>query len=644
MADDNKNQALGDKKLSPDGKFGDVKIKKRRRRKRKVTDETAFGAKAIKGEVKKKQLKEERELFKGDVGSQVGEQKPEIVTSDAKNHQNEDFAEVVPVNPFAQSGVAEEPHLTEIPSEPVPEPTPEPVPEPAPAPEPEPEPVPTPEPEPESIEPQSAAPVEPVNPFAQSIGEPTIDQSDVPNPFATNVQAGNTPDSVESKPETEKAGIYNESNLKSNPALEDATQDEMEKQEEERKIEEKEENLANKDESEQAPVNSFNPFEEEIVDADSNGAPEETTEENEQEDSPEAVGESEEKMVDNNGGEVLDAEIVSHGGERPIVTAGGGSDEETNVIKPTKEEIENFKEDFWSILEQAGITKQKFVFILIALGIVIAIILFFVFGGAGMFSGGSDSEGSEGQIEEGVPEDADLETEPETEVETEIPPSEDTSNSYGVISSYIFGLEFSDQVVNPIVAEPINTWGSNIGTNSSFLIGLTEEQERQDFVEYIEILREIKNMYETDVYALIDMSVDRRATLEEHLREMNELILAAESASEVVAQRLASLSASYELTTTERDTYEAYFFSSVDGLTGEIAYEYLGAFTEASQKAIAIKSKHSSYAVLQAKLIKYLAAIKPRYEDILVNVEALIKGVKVIDMPNSDIDAIIRVE
>ena len=69
--------------------------------------------------------------------------------------------------------------------------------------------------------------------------------------------------------------------------------------------------------------------------------------------------------------------------------------------------------------------------------------------------------------------------------------------------------------------------------------------------------------------------------------------------------------------------------------------EFLDSFVVSSQKAVALQAEFNSLATVQEMFLNALKLLEPRYADIEANKEALIKGVKVFDVPASDIDAII---
>lgn len=329
--------------------------------------------------------------------------------------------------------------------------------------------------------------------------------------------------------------------------------------------------------------------------------------------------------TDEAGGEVQEGEIVekaptdevpiemSPTEEAPI--AGNVKQDVSGLAQPKPSDMEEFKENFWDILEQAGFTKRRIIWFLIVLVIGVFVLFFFVF----------DWFGKEVSEEKVVVEE-----------------TVDGADPFEIVSSYIFGLEFVPP--EAIEAFPIIKWGSTAGFRAGFVFGGIEDLKAQQFVEHVELLRKMQNIYDVDVYALVNMSVDRRTTLNEHLEEMDSLLKQAESAFAVIEEDMIRLENEYIAITEERDVYEATFFNQTQELYGQNAYQYLGLFTDYSQAAVEIKAEFNAQKVLRDMLANSHNALNPRYEDILANTEALIKGVRVFDVPGSDIEAIIRLE
>ncbi len=290
-----------------------------------------------------------------------------------------------------------------------------------------------------------------------------------------------------------------------------------------------------------------------------------------------------------------------------------------------KVQHDEFKESFWDILEQAGITKGRLVGALLGLVIFITVLYFLFSGLGGGDEAGQDSSGGQ-QVDdqqsggEGAP------TGP--------------SQAYGVVSSYIFGLEYNPQT--PIVAEPIGSIGNLTGVQAGFALGGNFESDQIRFVYYMGILRDMQNIFATDVYQLMDTAIDRRAAIDKHLEEIDRLLEDGVEAYNEIVQIQNSLDLNFEASVVERDLYEQQFFAFSQALLGQGAYDNLNLFIEKSNETNEVKAYFNAYSLLRDMFVNSVTFLEPRYQDILVNKEALIKGVRVFDIPDSDINAIIR--
>jgi hypothetical protein len=328
-----------------------------------------------------------------------------------------------------------------------------------------------------------------------------------------------------------------------------------------------------------------------------------------------AVGETEVKD-----GQVVDAEVIE---SKPIVdeVVPGHVEIAAKDGGVKSAEIDEFKEDFWEILEQAGVTKKRLIIFVIALVLGVLFLIFFVFNGNDEKDDNivNAVKGEDGEISVVV----DLGTIP-----------------YEVVSSYIFGLEYGGEDFVPIVADPIDTWADGTGIDAALILGDLGDIDRIEFVEFTDLLRSMENIFNTDVYSLVNLSTDRTENLNLHLNQMLGLIEDGEAAILVIDDNLDALDQQFEVVATNRDTSEAEFFAFLDDLYGQNAFEKLGDFIDFSQEANEIRAMFEANKALREKFINTLTVLIPRYEDILANKEALVKGVRVFDVPGSDIEAI----
>lgn len=284
--------------------------------------------------------------------------------------------------------------------------------------------------------------------------------------------------------------------------------------------------------------------------------------------------------------------------------------------------------EFWDILEQAGISKRKFFIFLFTGILVILSILFFLFGKFDFsgIGGGGDV------VEEGV----------ERVVEAEPKADEDFDVGELIDASFIVGLEYSKAPIikNPL---PLGFLGEDFGIEGAFFVGKYYDADQSNLIYYISFLSRLKSIYETDIYALLDQSIGRREALDAFLAEMAALIVEGERIAAALDSQLDFYNDQYRLYNDDKIRYENVFFDAVDSLSGEAAEDNLKLFTESGQEALRVKSLYNAYASVLDMYLNSLAVIKPRYADIDINRDALVRGVRVFDVPQSDIEAIIDV-
>ncbi len=343
--------------------------------------------------------------------------------------------------------------------------------------------------------------------------------------------------------------------------------------------------------------------------------------EEEEKESPEDTGESVEFQAVNTGDSV----------ETPKRDDDEKVEKKDDVIEVKAEEIKERKiepvfpdkEDLWTVLEHAGITKKK----LIVFGIIIAILLagglFFIFGGRSLFSVAKNNE-------------------PVVVIEQSVVTPVIDQRPYDVISSFIFGLEFKPPEL--IQVQPINSFGDIGGVDSALIFGKIANLKEEQFVEYVKLLEQMNNVYNVDLYSMLNLAVDRRASLNKYLQDLDALINNSMEALTNIQAHLLQLNEQYDVTSQQAALYEAGFSNYVRNYYGQTAYDNLKFFMDTSNQASKIKAQYGAENILKTMFINSLNALRPRYRDVAANTEALIQGVKVFDVKNSSINAIIPIQ
>lgn len=292
------------------------------------------------------------------------------------------------------------------------------------------------------------------------------------------------------------------------------------------------------------------------------------------------------------------------------------------------QDSEEFSEEFWDILEQAGITKRKLGVFLIILFVVVVLVFGVFFGWFSFFSFDSDRD-EEIELSEDLGNDINLQNDQDLQ-----------QTSFPVISSYIFGLEHSE-LVGGLVTIPVTGFSTESSIDSNLIFGLDEPLARDDFAEYVSVLDDLRNIYNTDIYNYLDKSADRVARLDELIDNMANLNDEALIIFNQLGNDLNVLEINFEAASAERDLYEQEFFRLLSLFEGNKSLKEFDNFLILEERVLTLKARFGAYAALREMYGNALELTIPRLQDIRANRAALIEGIRVFDVPGSDINAIL---
>lgn len=287
-----------------------------------------------------------------------------------------------------------------------------------------------------------------------------------------------------------------------------------------------------------------------------------------------------------------------------------------DVVSVVESIPEPEEENFWTVLAHAGISKKTLMMVVGFFVFVIVVVIL-------LLTVDFSSEPEEVPVEE------------ETEAKIE-----DKAGDFD--SNYIVGLENKPAVSPSSPVKPLGYYGDLSGITAVFVIGDVPSAEKIKFIALIKLLDKMQNIYTTDIYGLLDKSVDRRAALEEFIQIMDAVIKQGETSYNQIQQEMNLIDAQYNQVIESRDEYETFFFEAAQNLYGEDAYKNLTTFMDLEKQAVTLKSQYNADKTLSDMFANSVNALKPRYQDVTANVDALIKGVHVYDIPDSEINAIIR--
>lgn len=171
-------------------------------------------------------------------------------------------------------------------------------------------------------------------------------------------------------------------------------------------------------------------------------------------------------------------------------------------------------------------------------------------------------------------------------------------------------------------------------------IGLSMTPEGR-FVYYVDTVKRLKILYETNLNQLLDQSYDRRASLNSYLSALKSIQGESKTALDYVVKEQTELTANYEVVDAEKNAMEAEFFNELQQLNSIASDQSLTEFTKLIRRHSSIKARHRALANVRGFYERALPKLDARIRDIEANTEALVKGIKVIDITDSDLGLII---
>lgn len=178
------------------------------------------------------------------------------------------------------------------------------------------------------------------------------------------------------------------------------------------------------------------------------------------------------------------------------------------------------------------------------------------------------------------------------------------------------------------------------GVVASEALGVPSGDE-DEFAQMVLDFAAIYNLMDVDVQQLLDRSDDRREALDDYVDDLNfHLFLGKENKAEL-EDAVETLSANVDRLTEEKDAAELEFFSDLRNLDAYGSRDALDDFVFSTNDVTRVKAELQA----RSKLLSYydlvLEDVELRLRDIELNEEALVKGVRVVDIEGSDLRLII---
>jgi hypothetical protein len=241
-----------------------------------------------------------------------------------------------------------------------------------------------------------------------------------------------------------------------------------------------------------------------------------------------------------------------------------------------------------------------------------------------------------------------------TESEGE-PLSDEEMRKFGLASALLFGGNMGSKTdLVPVEIQVALYFGQLMEPKIEGETGITaatyygELQDQKDvvnrFVDYVRTLESMQNLYQIDVYEMLEKTSKREAALDAYLADLIDLSGRGKRVQDAIKVNIDDLTVSYQSLSPGKDQYESDFFAALEEMKPEKSDTLLKGFVDISQKQTALKARISA---LQKLLDYYGTAITRLDKRILAikeNKEALVRGIRVVDVPGGGIDIIIREE
>ncbi len=242
---------------------------------------------------------------------------------------------------------------------------------------------------------------------------------------------------------------------------------------------------------------------------------------------------------------------------------------------------------------------------------------------------------------------------PKKEEIIEVHVSENDQRMFGINTANLFAANFGsvkDYTPNQIIVadyfgrlmEPQVKGETGITAASYFGELMDQAKDINEFVKYMENLAALQNRYKVDVYAMLDMTLKRDSALLAYLADLK---AAREKSLEMyrsIKVNIDDIKLSYDSLTPDKTKYEGDFFTAMSELQPEKSDVLLKGFVDVVQKQAALKARLGALDQLAAYYENALSKLDKRISAVEQNQEALINGIRVVDVPGSGVDVIIQ--
>lgn len=212
-----------------------------------------------------------------------------------------------------------------------------------------------------------------------------------------------------------------------------------------------------------------------------------------------------------------------------------------------------------------------------------------------------------------------------------------SGSNNGLIPDQIKVATFFGQLLEPKVQ-------GETGLTAAIFYGELKDQatEINEFVSYMSNLAELQNLYKINVYQMLDQTTKRDTTLLDYLDKLQKAKVKSNQVLSKIGINMADLQKSFDSLSPSKTQTETDFFAAMSALQPEKSDTLLKEFVDIVQKQAALKARLGALIKLTSYYQIVLASLDKRIQAVDKNKEALIQGIRVIDVPGGGVDIIIK--
>jgi hypothetical protein len=174
------------------------------------------------------------------------------------------------------------------------------------------------------------------------------------------------------------------------------------------------------------------------------------------------------------------------------------------------------------------------------------------------------------------------------------------------------------------------------------LNALNEQENNQDLLAYyVRTFRQVRNIFNTDLFALLNNANDRKATFDQYLLDFKGYNAEALLAYEDLRQEVEKLTETLTRIENLEQEIETNYINQAEALNSSILRAELVRFQELAKRRVVIRSELKAREQILNRYEDALPLISQKILAVEANKDAFIKGVKVTEFRQIDLDLVI---